>query len=122
MSLIMVAEDPGQIRALLTDFFESRGHQVMTVNDGVEASLKAQEWKPDLIISDIMMPHAYGTTAYATLQESPVTASIPVIFVTAVALDKAIQVVPQSPKVRLLAKPIDFDLLESAIKELLPTA
>ncbi|MBI4248353.1 MAG: response regulator [Elusimicrobia bacterium] len=122
MSLIMVAEDTEQIRDLLKDFLESRGHQVVTVNDGVEASLKAQEWKPDLIISDIMMPHAYGTTAYATLQESPVTASIPVIFVTAVALDKAIQVVPQSPKVRLLAKPIDFGLLESAIKELLPTA
>lgn len=119
MPLIMIADDDAAILSVLKDFLESRGHQVVTVADGVAASLKAQEWKPALIISDIMMPGAYGTTAYKSLENAGVVPKTPVVFITSVELEKARKVVPENPKTRLLPKPIDLSKLDAAVAELL---
>lgn len=122
MGLIMVADDTPEILLLLKDILESRGHQVVTVSDGIQMVEKAKDWRPHLIVADLMMPGAYGSAAYKTLQGDPATASIPVIFLTAVAPAQAQRVVPQNPKVRLLFKPVNVPALVSAIGELLPRA
>lgn len=122
MALIMVADDVPDIVMLLKDILESRGHQVVSVADGVQMIEKAKSWKPHLIIADLMMPGTYGSAAYKTLQEDPVTAKIPVVFLTAVEASRARKVVPESPKTRLLFKPIDPLLLLAAVQEMLPAA
>jgi CheY-like chemotaxis protein len=119
MALIMIADDDSAVLSVLKDFLESRGHQVVTVADGVAASLKAQDWKPALIISDIMMPGAYGTTAYKSLENAGVVPKTPVIFITSVEMDKARKVVPDNPKTRLLSKPVDLAKLDAAVADLL---
>lgn len=119
MALIMVADDDVAVVSVLTDFLESRGHQVVSVNDGTAASLKAQEWKPALIISDIIMPGVYGTSAYKSLENAGVVPRTPVLFITSVELEKARKIVPDNPRVRLLPKPLEWGAVEAAVKELL---
>lgn len=115
MALIMVADDAPDILELLKEVLQARGHQVVTVSDGIQMVEKAKAWRPHLIIADLMMPGTYGSAAYKTLQEDPLTAKIPVIFLTAVPEDKARKVIPEASGVSLLLKPIEIQTLLEAV-------
>ncbi|MBI3548790.1 MAG: response regulator [Elusimicrobia bacterium] len=119
MALIMVADDAPDICVLLKEMLQTRGHQVLTVSDGIQMIEKAKDWKPHLIIADLMMPGAYGSAAYKSLLSDQTTAGIPVIFLTAAEPAAARRVVPESPKTRLMFKPVDFKALHATIQELL---
>lgn len=121
MALIMIAEDDLGHRSMFKDVLEAYGHQVVVVNDGVQMVEKAKDWRPHLIVSDLMMPGTYGSAAYKSLLEDPVTAQIPVVFVTAVPLDRAAKVIPiENPRVILLGKPVKPAELAEAVRRLLP--
>lgn len=120
MALILVADDAPDLLQLVTDILESRGHQVATAHDGVEMIEKAKSIKPKLIIADVMMPGAYGSAAYKSLQEDDFTKDIPVVFLTAITPAQAAKVIPPNPKVRVLHKPVDVAGLLGAVSELLP--
>lgn len=127
MARILVADDNPEIVNLVRDFLESLGHEVKCEMDGAQVGIRAKEWRPDLLVSDIQMPSFYGTTAVVILQESPVTASIPVIFVSAVApatVEKMLELMRPKLKnpdsIRFVPKPIDLKLLEKCLQELLP--
>lgn len=122
MALILVAEDTPTIAELLVDLLESRGHQVAVAADGVQMIEKAKTLNPKLIVSDIMMPGTYGSSAYKALQDDAHTKDIPVIFLTGVAESAASKVVPQGPKTRLMFKPLDMPKFLAAVSELLGNA
>lgn len=119
MALILVAEDTPEVASLVKDILESRGHQVAEASDGVAMIEKAKSLAPKLIVSDIMMPGAYGSSAYKSLQDDPHTKDIPVLFLTGVNETAAAKVVPGGPKVRLLFKPLDIAKFLAAVTELL---
>ncbi|MBI5201931.1 MAG: response regulator [Elusimicrobia bacterium] len=118
----MIADDTPDIVELLKDILESRGHQVAAVTDGVQMIEKAKSWRPHLIIADLMMPGAYGSAAYKSLQDDPTTAKIPVIFLTAVPEHQARRVVPDAPNTKLMFKPIMPAPLLAAVQSMLPPA
>ena len=119
MALIMLADDSPDIVDVLTAILQSRGHQVVSVTDGVQMIEKAKSWLPHLIIADLMMPGAYGSAAYKSLQDDPRTAAIPVIFLPAVEESRARRVVPSSPTTRLMFKPVMPNALLAAVNEML---
>jgi CheY-like chemotaxis protein len=119
MALILVADDDEGIRITLQRALERRGHQVELVGDGMALAERAQDSRPQLIVCDIQMPNVYGTSAYSILQRDPLTAQIPVIFVTGLPVETVRPLIPDSPRVRLLVKPVDDDELNSAVSELL---
>lgn len=117
---ILLADDSPGIVDALTDILEARGYEVASVGDGLLLIEKARSWLPHLIIADLMMPGAYGSTACKTLQQDPKTTHIPVIFLTAVEEQQAKRLVPESLKAKLLTKPMDVTLLLSTIQGFLP--
>ncbi|TBR23160.1 response regulator [bacterium] len=119
MALILVADDTPEVAELVQDILEARGHQVVMAADGVQMIERAKTVNPQLIISDIMMPGAYGSSAYKALQDDPHTKGIPVLFLTGVNHEAAAKVVPQAANVRLLFKPLDVAHLLAAVAELL---
>jgi len=121
MALIMIADDSEEFAAALEGHLVRKNHQVFIAKDGFAASLKAQENHPELIIMDIHMPGVYGPTAFKTLEESGLTRTTPVIFVTALSKPEADKLVllPVAAKARLLFKPLDFAKLDATISELL---
>ena len=117
---ILIADDNVDITGLLNDYLTLKKHRVIVVNDGFQLTQKAQEHKPHLIITDIQMPGAYGSSVYQVLQKDPKTSSIPILFMSAHPYAKLKNILPQDPKTRFLQKPVPFEKLEAAIAELLP--
>ncbi len=117
---ILLADDNPDITGLLGDYLSMKGHRMILVNDGYQLAQKAAEHRPHLIITDIQMPGAYGSSAYQVLQKDGNTRRIPVIFMSAHSHEKLAPILPKDPKTRFLHKPIDLKLLDETIAELLP--
>lgn len=117
---ILIADDNVDITTLLKDYLESKKHRVIVVNDGMSLQQKAAEHRPHLIITDIQMPGAYGSSVYTVLQKDERTNKIPILFISAHSHEKLKPILPNDPKTRFLQKPVPFAKLEQAIVELLP--
>ena len=117
---ILVADDNSDITGLLNDYLSSKGNRVIVVNDGYQLAEKAGEHRPHLILTDIQMPGAYGSSAYQVLQNDEGTKNIPVIFMSAHKYEKLASLLPNDPKTRFIQKPLDLATLYALIQELLP--
>lgn len=85
MKRILLIEDDQVMRENTAEILELAQYKVTTAPNGREGSALAKEIKPDLIISDIMMPGLDGYGVLHILSKDPATASIPFIFLTAKA-------------------------------------
>ncbi len=117
---ILVADDDVNITSLLKDYLTMQNHRVIVVNDGFQLAQKAAEHKPHLIITDIQMPGAYGSSVYQVLQKDSNTASIPLLFISAHPHAQLKNILPDDPKTRFLQKPVSLPELDRLIAELLP--
>jgi CheY-like chemotaxis protein len=117
---ILVADDNPDITGLLNDYLSAKGNRVIVVNDGYQLAQKAGEHVPHLILTDIQMPGAYGSSAYQVLQKDEATKNIPVIFMSAHKFEKLASLLPNDPKTRFIQKPVDLAALYALIQELLP--
>lgn len=117
---ILLADDNPDITSVLGDYLSARGHRVIIANDGFALAQKAAEHRPHLIITDVQMPGAYGSSAYQVLQKDSNTAKIPVIFMSGHSYAKLAPILPKDPRTRYIQKPVDFATLEAMIAELLP--
>ncbi len=79
----MIVDDDQWIRRMLSTLLEARGYDVLVAENGVDAFEKAGEGKPDLLITDIMMPKMAGWELVKKLRAEPSFALMPVIFLTA---------------------------------------
>jgi CheY-like chemotaxis protein len=117
---ILLADDNVDITSMLSDYLQMKNHRVIVVNDGFQLAQKAAEHRPHLIITDIQMPGAYGSSVYQVLQKDPKTSGIPILFISAHPYEKLKPILPVDPKTRFVQKPVPFTKLEALITELLP--
>lgn len=80
---ILIVEDDPLIRKMVLDALDYGGYKALSAEDGLEGLQLAQQYLPDLIISDINMPEMDGYQFLAKLREHQSTATIPFIFLTA---------------------------------------
>ena len=81
---ILIIDDDDDIREVAALTLEMvAGWNVVTANSGAHGIQRAQEEKPDAILLDVMMPGMDGPTTFRELRKNPVTAKIPVLFLTA---------------------------------------
>jgi CheY-like chemotaxis protein len=83
MAIILIVDDHEANRELLTTLLGYRNHQTVEAADGAEGLERAREIRPDLIITDILMPTMDGYELTHKLREDPALAAIPVIFYSA---------------------------------------
>jgi signal transduction histidine kinase/ligand-binding sensor domain-containing protein/DNA-binding response OmpR family regulator len=79
---LLVVEDNDEVRQYLTQLFEA-DYTVLTAEDGLAGWTTALAQLPDLIISDVMMPHSDGLELCQRLKQHPKTSHIPVLLLTA---------------------------------------
>src|SRR5690349_4698882 len=79
MSLALVVDDSMLIRHTVCRYLEQRGWSVEAVTDGAEAVQALQHFRPDLIVTDMMMPRMNGSELISELKKRPETADIPII-------------------------------------------
>ncbi|MGM0706307.1 MAG: response regulator, partial [Bacteroidota bacterium] len=116
--LILVVEDDATLRELLSYRLEAHC-EVATAVDGVDALEKIEERRPDLIVSDVMMPRMDGFTLLQELQERKETRAIPFIFLTARTDEDARLTGMRLGVDDFITKPFDMKQLISRTKRLL---
>ena len=85
MSKVMVVEDDNSLREIYSIRLTAEGYEVVSAGDGEEALAVAVREKPDLILSDVMMPKISGFDMLDILRQTPETKDIKVIMMTALS-------------------------------------
>jgi two-component system alkaline phosphatase synthesis response regulator PhoP len=108
---ILVVDDERTICDLLADLFEDEGFDVRRAYDGSTALALAEHERPDLILSDVMMPGLDGVTLTRHLRDRGLRT--PVVLMSAVYADIDL------PHVRFVPKPFDVDDILAVVERLL---
>jgi DNA-binding response OmpR family regulator len=85
---ILLVEDDTALAAVYKSRLELEGFDIREVNNGEEALSAAVEYKPDLILLDAMMPKISGFDVLDILRNTPDTANIRIIMLTALSQPK----------------------------------
>lgn len=85
MSKIMLVEDDNSLREIYSIRLTAEGYTIVSAGDGEEALAVAVRERPDLVISDVMMPKISGFDMLDILRSTPETKDIKVIMMTALS-------------------------------------
>jgi two-component system cell cycle response regulator DivK len=80
---ILVVEDNALNIKLFCDLLGAHGHETEAVTDSREALATAQTFMPDLVITDIQLPHVSGFELIEMIRSDEALASVPIMAVTA---------------------------------------
>jgi CheY-like chemotaxis protein len=119
MSKILIAEDNPVNRELLRELLEMRGHTVAEACDGEEALRIVEQSQPDLLLLDIGMPVLDGFGVIRKIRENPRFASMPVVAVTAYAMQGDREKILSSKFDGYLSKPVDARSLAKELERVL---
>lgn len=85
---ILLVEDDDSLASVYIERFEAEGFDVRHVANGEEALTNAIEYKPDLILLDVMMPKISGFDVLDILRNTPETANVRIVMLTALSQEK----------------------------------
>jgi two-component system sensor histidine kinase/response regulator len=110
---VLIAEDEPALLESYGELITALGHECLMARDGDEAVALARTHKPDLVITDFMMPGRTGVEVISALKKDPSLSAVPVILITAGR--------PREDELkgawRSLKKPIALDQFEHAVRE-----
>ncbi|MDX2231597.1 MAG: response regulator [Leptolyngbyaceae cyanobacterium bins.349] len=115
MKKILVIEDDELVRENLLDLLELEGFEVICADTGAAGLAKAQAERPDLVISDIMMPGLNGYELLTALRQDPAYLFVPFIFLSAQAEKNSIRQGMNLGADDYLTKPFDPNELLAVI-------
>jgi len=119
MPRLLIVDDNEQNRDLLSRRLRRRGFDVLLANDGRAGVETAVAERPDLILMDMNMPHLDGWEATRQLKARPDVAGVPVIGLTAHALEGDRERALEAGCADYHTKPVDFPKLMAQIEALL---
>jgi len=119
---ILVIEDNALLANLIAEVLQEEGYHVAVASDGHDGLQKLPQVKPDLVITDLMMPKVSGEEICNTIHSNPHFSSIPVLLMTA-REEHVLRI--QCKYDAFLAKPFDLyhllGLVDSLTKTTPPT-
>ena len=117
---ILIVDDHVLNREFLMTLLGYGGHRLVEAADGIEGLKMVRAERPDLVISDILMPNMDGYEFVTRLHSDPETADMPVIFYTATYREREANKMAQTCGVHwVLPKPSDPDVILRAVHEAL---
>jgi diguanylate cyclase (GGDEF)-like protein/PAS domain S-box-containing protein len=123
MATILIVDDHVLNREFLMTLLSYGGHRLLEAANGAEGLKMVLAEKPDLVISDILMPNMDGYEFVTRMHAHAETADVPVIFYTATYREREAVAVAQSCGVRwVLPKPSDPEVILQTVQEALGLA
>jgi len=119
MKKILIADDKATSRELLRTVLERQGYEVMEAADGEEALQKALAEQPDLILLDLQMPRRTGYEVLGELRKDARHAALPIIALTASAMQGDRERALAAGFTAYLAKPVPLVHLREEVQRLL---
>lgn len=112
MQTVLIVDDERDAVDVLSLMLEMSSFEVMVAYNGLQAAGLIEQKRPDLILSDFMMPELDGVSLCRQVKGNPETADIPFILMTATTG----QVVSDAPADVVLTKPVELDKLLETFK------
>lgn len=122
MPRILAVDDEPNIVRLIQVNLERHGYQVETANNGAQALAKIKANRPDLLVSDVMMPEMDGFELLANVRRDPALMDLPVIMLTAKAQDKDVLEGYKTGADMYLTKPFNPQELLAFVKRILSSS
>lgn len=79
MSTVLVVEDTASEMELITSYLRESGYTVISATDAQEALNKVSLFKPDVVVTDVVMPGMSGFELCRSLKKNPETEKLPVV-------------------------------------------
>ncbi|MBV8716276.1 MAG: response regulator [Chloroflexi bacterium] len=120
MPIILVVDDEKPVRRFLVAALEQEGYEVIEAGHGAHALnlINSGSKRPDLVISDVMMPLVGGVELCKILKSNPSTANIPIVLMSAAHARASTGAGADA----IIGKPFDLDALEALVRRLLIAA
>ena len=123
VATILIVDDHVLNREFLMTLLGYGGHRLLEAANGAEGLKMVHAERPDLVISDILMPNMDGYEFVTRMHSDPATADVPIIFYTATYREREAMAVAQACGVRwVLPKPSDPDVILRTVHEALGLA
>jgi two-component system, cell cycle response regulator DivK len=108
MKAILIVEDNEKNLKLLRDVLQVKGYRTLEARSGTEGLRLARAELPALVLMDIQLPDISGITALRQLRADPLTRAIPVVAVSASAMQEEQEKITASGFDGYIMKPIDL--------------
>jgi two-component system, OmpR family, response regulator len=116
---VLVVDDDPDIVEMLSDLLHTDGRfEVKTASTGYDAGLMTQQFNPDVMILDYMLPDINGNVVLATVRKNPELAHIKIILVSGVVNPEEVQALLAAGANDFIKKPFDIEHLISRIADL----
>ncbi|HCL30836.1 MAG TPA: response regulator [Candidatus Latescibacteria bacterium] len=110
MQTLLFVDDEALFLRLMREFFEMRGHKVVTADNGYEALSKVKDLRPAAVFLDIRMPGMDGVETFRLIRE--VDAQMPVVIVSGQISEDQARELLQEGAFDYVTKPVDLNRLE----------
>ena len=115
---ILIVDDESDFIELVQYRFASLGCEFIVANNGVQALSQTRQFKPNLILLDILLPDLDGLSVCEILRRQPSTKKIPIIFMSALSSEVTKRTVAMQAD-DFFTKPLDLERLQLRIADLL---
>ncbi|GBO54407.1 adenylate cyclase [Pseudanabaena sp. lw0831] len=116
---ILIVDDNRDLRGYLRRVLNQAGYSVISAHNGAHGYTQAQEYRPDLIVTDLMMPQVSGLDLIAMIRQDPQLSGIPMILLTAKANEETRIEGTEMGADAYLAKPFNDRELLAEVRNLL---
>ncbi|MBN1621229.1 MAG: response regulator [Endomicrobiales bacterium] len=114
---ILVIDDEYDILRVIEEMLKKEGYTVITATNGQDGYKKFQQERPDLVISDIMMPIMDGYQVCEKIKGNPDTKDIPVIILTVKSMGEDVDKALELKADWYITKPFDSKYLLKRVKD-----
>jgi CheY-like chemotaxis protein len=118
-SKILLVDDNPQILSILTDLLRPLGYRLFCAQNGGDALNLAEQYLPDLVLLDVMMPGMDGFSVCQQLRADPLLAQVPVVMITALDDRESRLRGFESGADDFVAKPFDYVELRARVATIL---
>jgi two-component system cell cycle response regulator DivK len=119
MKRILIVEDKATSRELLRTVLEQQGYAVEEASDGEEALRKIREQPPDLVLLDLQIPARNGYDVVREVRNDPRLQTMPIVAVTASAMQGDREKVLAAGFTAYIAKPVSLVQLRQEVNQIL---
>ncbi len=116
---ILVVDDCQTTRKILSMYLKSKGFEVVSAENGLDAIEKLASHNVNLIMSDLNMPYMDGIELLKTLKSDPNLSHIPILMVTTEADPEEKQKAMEAGANAYLVKPVTADMVSNNIKSII---
>ncbi|MEK7437468.1 MAG: response regulator [Pseudomonadota bacterium] len=115
MARILLIDDDEASLDFMRHVMRVDGHELAHAADGEQGLALVQQFRPELIICDVVMPHLGGYAVLETVRADPQFSKLPVLLFSAFMTEEARAMALQRGATEVLAKPFDLEQLHGAV-------